>query len=171
MSLGGTVPEDAAPEESTAKGGTSRFSTYQGSDAAVVGRELSKPAMLKREKTDLSGLTVRERTKIRKESMTAGDSWEDLHGTKDRPAKQFVRNWAKKAKKKTAAAAGSAAASVRRASLLRRMSERRRSGVPVAAPAAAPAAEGRRESVEARLQRRNSARDEEAAQARGALDC
>ena len=23
--------------------------------------------------------------------MTAGDSWEDLHGTKDRPAKEFER--------------------------------------------------------------------------------
>ena len=105
---------------------------------------------------------------------SAGDSWEDLHGTKDRPAKQFFRNW-EKFKKKTAAAADGASAQIKRASLLRKMSERRRSGNPVAAPTAAPAvapaAEGRRESVEARLQRRNSARDEEATRAREALDC
>ena len=79
--------------------------------------------------------------------MTAGDSWADLHGTKDRPAKQFVRNWAKKAKKKTGGSGsggegkGSPAAGVgRRASLMiRKLVERRGSAVTAAAPAAAEA--------------------------------
>ena len=41
---------------------------------------------------DLSGLTKEERIKLRKASMTAGDSWEDLHGTKSKPERQ-VSEW------------------------------------------------------------------------------
>ena len=80
--------------------------------------------------------------------MTAGDSWADLHGTKDRPDKQFVRNWAKKAKKKKTEGSGSggegkgspAAGVGRRASLMiRKLVERRGSAAAAAAPAAAEA--------------------------------
>ena len=48
-------------------------------------------AKLKARKDSLAGLTKEERLAKRKASMTAGDSWEDLHGTKDRPSKQFER--------------------------------------------------------------------------------
>ena len=47
--------------------------------------------------------------RIRRESLTAGDSWEDLHGTKDRPLKQTLR-WARFAKKAKADGETSAAA-------------------------------------------------------------
>ena len=46
---------------------------------------------MKARKDSLVGLTKEERLAKRKASMTAGDSWEDLHGTKDRPPKQFER--------------------------------------------------------------------------------
>ena len=137
VSLGGEVPEAVAPQPSI--GGKSRFSVYSGADAGDIGSEQSRPALLKRRKTDLSALPVRERTKIRKASMTAGDSWADLHGTKDRPDKQFVRNWAKKLKKKktedasagagpSSVSEGAGAGQTRRGSAVRRLSERLRRG-------------------------------------------
>ena len=46
---------------------------------------------MKARKNSLDGLTKEERLAKRKASMTAGDSWEDLHGTKDRPTKEFER--------------------------------------------------------------------------------
>ena len=46
---------------------------------------------LRHESVVLKDLTKEERLAIRKASMTAGDSWEDLHGTKDRPEKQTFR--------------------------------------------------------------------------------
>ena len=108
---------------------------------------------MKARKNSLAGLTKEERIARRKASMTAGDSWADLHGTKDRPDKQFVRNWAKKAKKKTGGSGpggegggtggegnGSPAAGVgRRASLMIRKLVERRGSAAAAAPAAAEA--------------------------------
>ena len=52
---------------------------------------VSKPMKLRHESVVLKDLTKEERLAIRKASMTAGDSWEDLHGTKDRPEKQTFR--------------------------------------------------------------------------------
>ena len=75
--------------------------------------------------------------------MTAGDSWADLHGTKDRPPKQFFRNWERFKKKKTedasagagpssaaegSAPAGESPSSARRGSAVQRLSERLRRG-------------------------------------------
>ena len=59
--------------------------------AALEARNVSAPAKMKARKDSLAGLTKEERFAKRKASMTAGDSWADLHGTKDRPAKQFER--------------------------------------------------------------------------------
>ena len=53
--------------------------------------------------------------------MTAGDSWADLHGTKDRPAKQFFRNW-EGSEKKDGGCVGRRRADLRR----RRVARRRR---------------------------------------------
>ena len=69
-----------------------RFSSYApegGADDAE--RKTSAPAKLKSRKDSLAGLTKEEKLAKRKASMTAGDSWADLHGTKDRPPKQFQR--------------------------------------------------------------------------------
>ena len=92
-----------------------RFSSYptEGDDAE---RKTSAPAKLKSRKDSLAGLTKEERLAKRKASMQAGDSWEDLHGTKDRPPKQFEREEqrlkyealeaAREAERATAAGAG-----------------------------------------------------------------
>ena len=79
-------------------------------------RKTSAPAKLKSRKDSLAGLTKEERLAKRKASMQAGDSWEDLHGTKDRPPKQFEREEqrlkyealeaAREAERATAAGAG-----------------------------------------------------------------
>ena len=107
VSLGGTVPEPVVAPESSAHAGQAQFETYLG--GADVGPERSRPALLKKQKTDLSGLSKDERLRIHRESLTAGDSWEDLHGTKDRPLKQTLR-WARFAKKAKADGETSAAA-------------------------------------------------------------
>ena len=52
--------------------------------------KLSANAKLERSLSvvDFASLSKEERLARRKASMTAGDSWEDLHGTKDRPGKE-----------------------------------------------------------------------------------
>ena len=44
---------------------------------------------MKARKNSLEGLTKEERFAKRKASMTAGDTWEDLHGTKSKPEREF----------------------------------------------------------------------------------
>ena len=67
----------------------SRFSVHvSAGDEDDEDRKTSAPAKLKARKNSLAGLTKEERLAKRKASMTAGDSWEDLHGTKDRPGKE-----------------------------------------------------------------------------------
>ena len=137
-SLGGEVPVAVDPQPSV--GGKSRFIVH-GADAAAVGAALSRPALLKRE-ADPSALPV-ERTKIRSVDdggrLVGGPS---RHGP---PAKQFVRNWAKKAKKKTGGSGSGGEGWVacrrrpRRASLMIRKLVERRGSAAAAAPAAAEA--------------------------------
>ena len=51
---------------------------------------------MKARKDSLFGLTKEERLAKRKASMRAGDSWEDLHGTKDRPKREVSKARAEK---------------------------------------------------------------------------
>ena len=64
------------------------FETVAPEESSTLDPRLSAPARLKKQRTDLSMLTKEQRLAQRKASMTAGDSWEDLHGTKDRPGKE-----------------------------------------------------------------------------------
>ena len=73
---------------------------------------------MKARKDSLAGLTKEERLAKRKASMTAGDSWEDLHGTKSKPGYevsekrrlQLERKAAEEASRREQAAAAAAAA-------------------------------------------------------------
>ena len=96
-----------------------RFSTVKGADGDGddTERKTSAAAKMKVRKNSLAGLTKEERIAKRKASMTAGDSWEDLHGTKDRPEPEFGReisrrNYERKRREAAAASAGAGASSV-----------------------------------------------------------
>ena len=89
-----------------------------GGDDDDAERKTSAPAKLKARKDSLEGLTKEERLAKRKASMTAGDSWEDLHGTKDRPKREVSKARAELAE--LAAAHGVAPATSRRRSTGRR---------------------------------------------------
>ena len=72
----------------------------------AIDPRLSKPARLKKQRTDLSGLTREERLAKRRESLCDGDSWEDLHGTKEHPGRDTPGRRTK-LKKKTGEGDGS----------------------------------------------------------------
>ena len=67
-----------------------------GGDDDDAERKTSAPAKMKARKDSLDGLTKEERLAKRKASMRAGDSWEDLHGTKDRPQREVSKARAQK---------------------------------------------------------------------------
>ena len=82
----------------------SEFVTDDASPA--IDPRLSKPARLTKQRTDLSMLTREERLKKRRESLCDGDSWEDLHGTKEHPGRDTPGRGIK-SKKKTGEGDGS----------------------------------------------------------------
>ena len=83
----------------------SRFSSYAPADGGDdAERKTSAPAKMKSRKDSLAGLTKEERLAKRKASMRAGDTWEDLHGTKDRPGREVSKARAKQLFDRAAAA-------------------------------------------------------------------
>ena len=62
-----------------------------GSSSARGGGNVSYEQKLRTRASRYEGMTKKEKLARRKASMTAGDSWEDLHGTKSKPEREHFR--------------------------------------------------------------------------------